>query len=313
MLLGAKLQPILILTAAILGLLLGNFTPLGQVSAGWIELFLMLLLYILFLAVDLRQLKQAFQNVKYTTAAVIINFVITPVIAFLLGQLFFPQSIEIRIGLIMLLVTPCTDWYMVFTGLSKGNVELNLSILPINLVLQIVLMPVYLLLFLGSEIQMEVAQIVQSIVFVLVIPFGIAMVTKRVIKDKVPIQNWIGEKSDNLQLIFLCFAVVAMFASEGSSLFENPTLLLRLFVPLVLFFALLFAIAHGVGRLLKFQKQDIVALHFTTLARNSPLSLAIAVVAFPELPLVSLALVIGPLIELPILSLISSTLGKWNQ
>jgi ACR3 family arsenite efflux pump ArsB len=69
----------------------------------------------------------------------------------------------------------------------------------------------------------------------------------------------------------------------------------------------------GGDRLMKFPKQDIVSLNMTTLARNSPLSLAIAVVTFPEQPLVSLALVIGPLIELPVLSVISGILKRWNQ
>jgi ACR3 family arsenite efflux pump ArsB len=64
---------------------------------------------------------------------------------------------------------------------------------------------------------------------------------------------------------------------------------------------------------MKFPKQDLVSLNMTTLARNSPLSLAIAVVTFPEQPLVSLALVIGPLIELPVLSVISGILKRWNQ
>ncbi len=310
--LGAKLQPLIILSAAIVGLLMGQRTPLGQVSTGYIEVFLMMLLYILFLSVDLKQLRQGFGNLKYTTVAVAINFLVTPVIAFGLGALFFPDSIQIRMGLLMLLVTPCTDWYLVFTGLGKGNVALNLSILPINLILQIVLMPVYLLLFLGSELQMDVGSMVQSVVFVLLIPFVASLMTNQIIKGKDCAKDWLGQQSDNLQLLFLCLAVVVMFASESESLFENPSLLLRLFVPLLLFFTLILGLGQLVGRVLKFEKPDIVALNFTTLARNSPLSLAIAVAAFPDYPLTALALVIGPLIELPVLSLIASGLRKWN-
>ncbi|WP_317856067.1 arsenic resistance protein [Chakrabartyella piscis] len=309
---GAKIQPILILAAALVGLLLGKYTPLGNVSSGYIELFLMMLLYILFLSVDLGQLRTACKNIKYTNVALVINFVITPVIAYVLGNVFFGDSIEIRIGLLMLLVTPCTDWYLVFTGLAKGNVELNISILPINLILQIVLMPVYLFVFLGSEIQMEVSHLLQSIVFVLLIPFVFALVTNQILKKKEVIKEWVSQQSDNLQMLFLCLAVIVMFASQGSNLFANPMLLCRLFVPLLIFFALLFCIAQGIGKVLQFPKRDIVALNFTTLARNSPLSLAIAVAAFPDYPLVALALVIGPLIELPVLSVVSNILLKWN-
>lgn len=307
-----KLQPVIIITAALLGLLLGAVTPFGSVSSGLIEGFLMMLLYILFLSIDLKQIKKSFTNVRFTLSAVIINFVFTPLFGYVLGKIFFPGSLDIRIGLLMLLVTPCTDWYLVFTGLSKGNVELGMSILPLNLILQIVLLPVYLLVLIGSEVTMDVGSLVSSVAMVLVIPFVLAYITKLMPKNSEKFKSFLSEQGDNLQLLFLCLAVVVMFASEGKNLLDNPLLLAQMFIPLLIFFAVLFFVAQLVGRLQKFPKKDIVALNMTTLARNSPLSLAIAVVTFPEQPLVSLALVIGPLIELPVLSVISGILKKWN-
>lgn len=307
-----KIQPVIIITAALLGLFLGAVTPFGSVSSGLIEVFLMLLLYILFLSIDLKQIKKSFTNVRFTLSAVIINFVFTPLFGYLLGKIFFPGSLDIRIGLLMLLVTPCTDWYLVFTGLSKGNVELGMSILPLNLILQIVLLPVYLLVLIGSEVTMDVGSLVSSVAMVLVIPFVLAYITKLITKNSEKFKNFLSDQGDNLQLLFLCLAVVVMFASEGKNLLDNPLLLAQMFIPLLIFFAVLFFVAQIVGRVQKFPKKDIVALNMTTLARNSPLSLAIAVVTFPEQPLVSLALVIGPLIELPVLSVISGILKKWN-
>ncbi len=308
-----KLQPVIIITAALLGLLLGAVTPVGSVSSSLIEVFLMLLLYILFLSIDLKQIKKSFTNVRFTLSAVLINFVFTPLFGYLLGKIFFPGSLDIRIGLLMLLVTPCTDWYLVFTGLSKGNVELGMSILPLNLILQIVLLPVYLLVLIGSEVTMDVGSLVSSVAMVLVIPFVLAYITKLVTRNSEKFKSFLSEQGDNLQLLFLCLAVVVMFASEGKNLLDNPLLLAQMFIPLLIFFAVLFFVAQLVGRLQKFPKKDIVALNMTTLARNSPLSLAIAVVTFPEQPLVSLALVIGPLIELPVLSVISGILKRWND
>ncbi len=307
-----KLQPVIIITAALLGLLLGAVTPFGSVSSSLIEVFLMLLLYILFLSIDLKQIKKSFTNIRFTLSAVIINFVFTPLFGYLLGKIFFPGSLDIRIGLLMLLVTPCTDWYLVFTGLSKGNVELGMSILPLNLVLQIVLLPVYLLVLIGSEVTMDVGSLVSSVAMVLVIPFVLAYITKLMTKNSEKFKNFLSEQGDNLQLLFLCLAVVVMFASEGKNLLDNPLLLAQMFIPLLIFFAVLFFVAQIVGRLMNFPKKDTVALNMTTLARNSPLSLAIAVVTFPAQPLVSLALVIGPLIELPVLSVISGILKRWN-
>lgn len=308
-----KLQPVIIITAALLGLLLGALTPLGSVSSGLIEVFLMMLLYILFLSIDLRQIKKSFTNVRFTLTAVVINFVFTPLFGYLLSKLFFPDELDIRIGLLMLLVTPCTDWYLVFTGLSKGNVELSMSILPLNLILQIVLLPVYLLVLIGSEVTMDVVSLLGSVAKVLVIPFVLAYITKLFTKNSENFKSFLSDHGDDLQLLFLCLAVVVMFASEGRSLIENPMLLVRMFVPLLIFFVVLFFVAHLAGRVMKFSRRDIVSLNFTTLARNSPLSLAIAVATFPDRSLISLALVIGPLIELPVLSVISGILKKWNR
>ena len=148
---------------------------------------------------------------------------------------------------------------------------------------------------------------------VLVIPFVLAYTTKALTKNNEKFKNSLSKQGDNLQLLFLCLAVVVMFASEGKNLLDNPLLLARMFIPLLIFFAVLFFVAQIVGNLMKFPKKDTVALNMTTLARNSPLSLAIAVVTFPEQPLISLALVIGPLIELPVLSVISTILKQWNN
>lgn len=147
----------------------------------------------------------------------------------------------------------------------------------------------------------------------LAIPFAASLLTKRLFRNRPNFRTFLSAQGDNLQLLFLCLAVVVMFASEGRSLWENPALLLKLFVPLLIFFAVLFFLAQLAGRLLRFSKRDTIALNFTTLARNSPLSLAIAVATFPQQPLVSLALVIGPLIELPVLSVISGILKRWNS
>lgn len=307
-----KLQPVIMIAAAILGLLLGTVTPLGNVSSNFIELFLMLLLYLLFLSIDLKQIRKSFTNIRFTLSALTINFVFTPVLGYVLGKIFFAGSLDIRIGLLMLLVTPCTDWYLVFTGLSKGNIELGMSILPLNLILQIVLLPVYLFVFMGNEATIDAGFILKSIVLVLMIPFLASCITKKITANHEHFQQFLLAQGDNLQLLFLSLAVVAMFASEGRNLIETPLLLIKMFVPLLCFFVMSSCVGQIAGRIQHFSKRDIVALNFTTLARNSPLSLAIAVATFPDRPLISLALVIGPLIELPVLSIISGILGRWN-
>lgn len=300
-----RFQPLIILMAAIIGLVIGSSFDISDPDSLMIELPLMALLLVLFLSVDLRSIGRSFLNVRFTSMALLLNFFIIPLLAYLLGMVFFQDSIWLRVGLIMLLVTPCTDWYLVFTGMSHGNVELGISILPLNLILQILLMPVYLYLFVGSGLDIGMSSLFIDAFKILVIPFVLALSMKVLIRDRAGLDRMLEVHGDNLQLLFLCIAVVAMFAYEGDSVVENPMLLLELFIPLGLFFITSLALSQTIGRSMHFQYGDTVALTFTTLARNSPLALAIAVSTFPDQPLVTLALVIGPLIELPILSLIS--------
>ena len=311
--LTTKLQPVFIILSAFVGLLLGYLTPFGSFSVHLIEPFLMVLLYFVFLSVDGQKLKESFRNVKFTVTALSVNFLWTPVFAYLLGILFFRDSIDLQMGLLMLMVTPCTDWYLVFTGLANGNVALGASILPLNLFLQIVLLPVYLLLFFCGSVSFNGASVVLSIVIVLIIPFALSFVTKLIGKSG---ESWetkierLKERGDDAQLLFLCMAVISMFASESKEVFQNPVLLLRMLIPLAIFFAVNFVLVHWVGKKEGLAFEDTIALNFTTLARNSPLSLAIAVAAFPDRPLISLALVIGPLIELPALSIIANIIKR---
>lgn len=110
------------------------------------------------------------------------------------------------------------------------------------------------------------------------------------------------------QIILLSLAIVAMFASQGQVLINNPKILLKLLIPTLIFFIVNFIVGQGIGRVLKLNYEDTVSLNLTTLARNSPIALAIAVAAFPNEPLIALALVIGPLIELPVLIGVSQLL-----
>lgn len=313
---ATKLQPVIIITTAILGLLLGYFTSLGNYSANFIEIFLMALLYFIFLSIDLKGFKDSFLNIKFAFTELLINFIWTPIFALLLGIIFLNTSIDLRLGLLMLLVTPCTDWYLVFTGLAKGNVTLGAALLPLNFLLQIILLPVYLLLFMGGQVQFNGSDIILSIITVLIIPFAIAQLTKLIVNKSICQEKFYSsvlKHSDNLQLFFLCLAIISMFSSESKTLINNPILLIKMILPLGVFFAINFILVQFIGKKLKFDYDDIISLNLITLARNSPLSLSIAVAAFPDRPIISLVLVIGPLIELPVLALTSNILLRLKK
>jgi ACR3 family arsenite efflux pump ArsB len=302
----SKFQPVFIILSAIIGIFIGKLIPfLEQYAGNFIEIFLMCMLFFVFLNVEIKEISKSFSDLRFSVLALIINFVFTPLFTFVLSKVFLSGQIDLQIGFIMLMVTPCTDWYLIFTGVADGNVPLGASILPLNLILQIILLPVYLLLFMGTEVSIGFAVIIQSIILVLIIPLVAANGAKSIVKKF----NWqsslikLLKKADDIQFILLCFAIMAMFASQGTLLLDNTVLFIKLLPVLLLFFAVIFCVSLYAGKILKLPYKNIIPLVFTTSARNSPVSLAIATITFPLRPVISLVLVMGPLIELPILAI----------
>jgi ACR3 family arsenite efflux pump ArsB len=261
------------------------------------------MLFGLFLEIPINELKNSFKNVKFSSTSMIINFIWTPLFGYFLGSLFLKGNVDVLIGFFMLILTPCTDWYLVFTKLAKGDLTLSLSILPINLILQIVLLPVYLIIFFSSGNAMDYSQLAYSILTVIVIPFVAAQMVKLVLSDD--LSKKASDIFSSLEIWFLCLAVFCIFASQGELLFDNLNSIATIFVPLIIFFIANAIIDLLVSEKINFTYSEYASLTMTTLARNSPLALAIAINSFPGHELISIALVIGPLIELPVLYIVS--------
>lgn len=215
----------------------------------------------------------------------------------------------------MLMVTPCTDWYIVFTGIAKGNVALSVSILPLNLILQLLLLPVYFYIFAGTFELVDLELIVESILLVLLVPLLLSYGVRAFLHRRKNSLEKISDTFGAFPILFLCLAVAAMFASQGEVLMDNLDLLPQLLLPILGFFIINFILGRLIGRMLKFNLANTASLNLTTLARNSPIALAIAITAFPHEPLIPLVLIIGPLVELPVLAIISQVLlwiGKYK-
>lgn len=312
-----RFQSLLILVAVGLGLVLGQLTLVEKVAENFVLPFLLLMLYGLFLAIPVKNLHAAFKNLKFLSTSTVINFIWTPILAWGLGALFLAGYPALWLGFILLLVTPCTDWYLIFTSIAKGNMSLSTSILPINLILQIILLPVYLFIFAGTSGTVDFSTVFEGIIFVLLVPFILANVTKYILKNKKKfLEQTLIPFFSSAQLLFLCLAIIAMFASEGRYLLNHAGVILLILIPLCLFFIVNFFIAWIIGRLFKFSYENWVSLNMTIIARNSPLALAVVVTILPDEPLVALVLIIGPLIELPVLAVLSQILlriRKKNQ
>lgn len=301
-----RLQPFLLLSAIAIGLVLAKAAPtVAEKLTPIVTVGVFLVIYFIMLGVSTQGVMHAFARWKPTVLAIGINFLLTPLIAWALGYLFLKNAPDIWVGLILYLVTPCIGWYLVFTELAKGDVELGISLLFWNVVLQIILMPVYMALLAGTVVHIELTAILRSVLIFLVLPLGLAMLTRwllaqlavpfEVVKKKISLPY--------LKTITLMSVIAAMFASQGTVLFENPSVVLKMILPGVAFFLIAFLMALIAWRLFKLSYAEFALLVFTTTARNSEASLAVAVSAFAS-PLVALTVVIGPSIELPVLILI---------
>lgn len=310
-----KLQPFFILLSVLVGLTLAQVSGLQEIANQLIVPLLAVMLYATFLPMPLQQVGRAIRNLKVTVTSLSVNFLWTPVLAWGLGAVFLQDTPDLWVGLIMLMVTPCTDWYLVFTSVAGGDVSLAVALLPFNLILQIVLLPIYLLVFAGTLVELNPQALLSSVFWISIVPLLIAFVSRRWINHRWG-KDWLHRqvpKITALQVICLNIAIVAIFTAESQALFQRPGLLLQLLPPTLLFFVINFLVVRKLGQYLQLPYGAGVCLIYTTLARNSPLSLAIASSVFPDRPLITLTLAIAPLIELPILILISQRLRYFRK
>ncbi|GAA1436646.1 bile acid:sodium symporter [Nocardiopsis tropica] len=294
--------------AALGGLGLGLLLPVGGAAGHLVLPALMLMLTAVFVQVDVGQVREARSARSAVAAGLVLNFVFTPLLAGALGAGLLGDSPDLRIGLLLLLVTPCTDWYLVFTGLARGHMGMAAAVLPVNLVLQLLLLPVYVLLLGGDAAMVDTGTLVEAVLLVLVVPLVLAVAARWAAR------RWRGASwrdgvmapwASRAVLPLLYAAVLAMFAWQARTVASHLGDLAGLVPPLVLFFVVAPSAALLASRLLRLPPDQRVTLVMTTAARNSPIALAIAVAAFPDRPLVAVALVAGPLLELPVLALLS--------
>lgn len=298
-----RYQPLLLVASIAAGLGLYRVAPdvAGAVGPA-VSVGVFALIAMVMLGVDVGTVAESFRQRRFLGIAVVLNFAINPVLAWLLGVVLLADEPDLRVGLLLFLVTPCIGWYLIFTELAGGDTGLGVSLLGVNIVLQVLLLPVYLFVFAGRTAGVELDGIVRSVFTFLVGPALLATMVRS-------LANRVGSSVDRvlafvdrcyLKTVALVVVIVAMFASQAPILLDNPTVVIRLVAPMTAFFAIAFALALVVGRRARLPREQTALLAFTTTSRNSEASLAIAVTAFAS-PLVGLTVVVGPIIELPLL------------
>ncbi len=302
------LEPLLLAIAIITGSVTGLYT---NFNIDLVDFSIIAMLFFLFYNISLDGFLKGIKNKKYISIALLSNFVLIPILAFLLASVFVDTSSAVFIGLIIYLVAPCTDWFLGFTKLADGDVEINSALLPFNLLAQILLLPVYLYVFTANTVGIPIHAFFNVLIYWVLLPFVIAQAARFIVSK---FNTEILEKSNSLaelgMLLSLILLLFSMFNSNVESLISNTAILPNIFIVIFTFFVATFFLVRTISRVFTFYRKEEVSLAMTTAARNAPLMLGISLVLFPQQALIHLVLVIGMLIEIPHLIAITYLLKK---
>lgn len=304
----AYLEPLILIIAIVLGALTGLIFSLDSTLVDYL---IIVMLCCLFFNVSMGPLLKGVKNKQYLSVAWVTNFVLLPTIAFTIASLFVDKNSMVFVGLIFYLIAPCTDWFLGFTKLADGDVDINLALLPINLLSQILLLPVYLFLFTNSSAQVEMNIFFDVLCYWVLYPFlfaqGLRLISMKIGDGVFQKSSVAAERGMFVALITLVFVI---FNNNIQSLINNLTILpVTLFVVACFFFTVYF-LGVFISKQLGFNRSQKASLIITSSARNTPLMLAINVGLFPGETLIPLILILGMLIEFPHLILLSFLLRK---
>jgi ACR3 family arsenite transporter len=223
-------------------------------------------------SVEIKDVSRAFRKVKLTAVALFINFVFVPLFAWTLGWLFLRSYPDFWMGAILYALTPCIGWYLIFTDITKGDVGWGVALLPWDLSLQIMLVPVYMYFLIGKIIPVDTGTILTNVLLFFIGPFVLSYLIQKLVKSRRGAGYLLGDFkkwTSDVKLWGLFLVLVAMFASQGPLGLMGAGEVALLIAFLIGFFAVQFLIAIATGTLLNLGYEDTVTLSFTTMTRNS--------------------------------------------
>lgn len=312
-----KEKPFLLIGAVVVGIAINQLMGGGLPNLFWLVsagLFMVVTAIMLF--VEVKEVGRAFTKIKPTTLALLTNFVLTPFFAWFLGWLFLRSHPDLWAGVVLYKLTPCIGWYLIFIDLAEGDLPWGVALLPWNVVLQVVLLPLYIYLLIGQVIPIDAWAVLNSVGSFLLLPMVAGGAGRWVLR------RWRGDgffygpfkqRMGDVKLWALVVVIIAIFASQETlSLRDLGQIALIIFV-ISLFFTGMFLIGLAVGKGFQLGYEDTTTLIFTTTARNSEAVIGVAVSAFPGQPLVYFAILVGPIVELPALLLLSRLMLTLRQ
>lgn len=223
-------------------------------------------------------------NNKLQIITQVINFIIMPLMGYLIGKIFFRSNVYLILGLLLTSLLPTSGMTISWTGMAKGNINEAIKMTVIGLLLGAVLTPIYLKVFLGASIDIPLKDIFNQIIMVILLPMAAGYFTQQFLIKKFGKEKYEKEYKSKFPLISTLGVVAIVFiamALKAQTLLGNPILILKILVPLVLLYLFNFVFSTIIARMI-FNKEDGIALIYGTVMRNLSVCLAIAMTAFKE-------------------------------